>query len=119
MRRAITEHGDLGVRADFDDFHGATVGLRMLDYRYSLDRHLAFGGFIGFARYSGPTPAQGYYYGAGVQWRDLFPHWDLALDARFFDHVQRNKLLPSDPQNGDPVEWYTMQAPTLYLSRRF
>ncbi|MGH9643013.1 MAG: hypothetical protein ACRD3Q_11350, partial [Terriglobales bacterium] len=119
VRRAVTEHGDLGVRADFDDFHGAMVGLRILDYRYSLDRHLALGGFIGFARYSGPTPAQGYYYGAGLQWRDLFPHWDLALEARFFDHVQRNKLLPSDPQNGDPVEWYTMQAPTLYLSRRF
>lgn len=119
VRRAVTTNGDLGIRADLDDFHGAMVGLRMLDYRYRFDRHFALGGFIGFARYSGPTPAQGYYYGAGVQWRDLFPHWDLALDARFFDHVQRNKLLPSDPQNGDSVEWYTMQAPALYLSRRF
>jgi|GEM_PF-236872 len=118
-RRAVTTNGDLGVRADLDDFHGAMVGLRILDYRYRFDRHFALGGFVGFARYSGPTPAQGYYYGAGLQWRDLFPHWDLSLDARFFDHVQRNKLLPSDPQNGDSVEWYTMQAPTLYLSRRF
>jgi hypothetical protein len=119
VRRAVTANGDLGVRADLDDFHGAMVGVRILDYRYRFDRHLALGGFIGFARYSGPTPAQGYYYGAGVQWRDLFRHWDLSLDVRFFDHVQRNKLLPSDPQNGDPVEWYTMQAPSLYLSRRF
>jgi len=119
VRRAVTENADLGVRAEFDDFHGAMVGLRILDYRYRLDRHFAIGGFFGFARYAGPTPALGYYEGVGLQWRDLWPHWDLSLDARIFDHVQRDKLLASDPQNGDPVEWYTMQAPTLYLSRRF
>lgn len=119
VRRAVTENGDLGVRAELDDFHGAMVALRLIDYRYRFERHFALGGFLGFARYSGPTPAQGYYYGIGMQWRDLLPHWDLSLDARFLDHVQRNKLLPSDPQNGDPVEWYEMQAPSLYFSRRF
>jgi hypothetical protein len=119
VRRAVTENADLGVRAEIDDFHGAMLGLRILDYRYRIDRHFAVGGFLGFARYEGPTPALGYYEGVGLQWRDLWPHWDLSLDARIFDHVQRDKLLPSDPQNGDPVEWYTMQAPTLSLSRRF
>jgi hypothetical protein len=119
VRRAVTENADLGVRAEFDDFHGAMMGLRILDYRYRLDRHFAIGGFFGFARYAGPSPALGYYEGIGLQWRDLWPHWDLSLEARIFDHVQRDKLLASDPQNGDPVEWYTMQAPTLYLSRRF
>ncbi len=119
VRRAVTTYGDLGIRAEFDDFHGAMIALRALDYRYRLDRHLAIGGFLGFARYSGPTPAQGYYAGAGLTWRNLMPHWDLSLDARYFDHVQRNKVLPSDPQNGDTVEWYTMQAASLYLSRRF
>jgi hypothetical protein len=119
IRRAVTTNGDLGVRAEFDDFHGAMIGLRALDYRYRLDEHLAVGGFFGFARYSGPTPAQGYYLGAGLTWRNLLPKWDLSLDARQFDHVQRNKVLPSDPQNGDSVEWYTMQAASLYLSRRF
>lgn len=118
VRRAVTTNADLGVRAEFDDFHGPMVALRILDYRYRLDRHFAIGAFFGFARYAGPTPALGYYEGAGLQWRDLWPHWDLSLDARVFDHVQRNKL-PTDPQNGDPVEWYTMQAATLYLSRRF
>jgi hypothetical protein len=118
VRRAVTTNGDLGVRAEFDDFHAPMVALRILDYRYRLDRHFAIGAFFGFARYAGPTPALGYYEGAGLQWRDLWPHWDLSLDARVFDHVQRNKL-PTDPQNGDPVEWYTMQAATLYLSRRF
>jgi hypothetical protein len=119
VRRAVTENGDLGVRAELDDFHGAMLALRLLDYRYRLNQHFAIGGFFGFARYSAPTAAQGYYYGLGVQWRELFAHWDLSFDTRFFDHVQRNKLLPSDPQNGDSVEWYEMQAPSLYLSRRF
>jgi hypothetical protein len=119
VRRAVTTNGDLGVRAEFDDFHGAMIALRALDYRYRLDKHLAVGGFVGFARYSAPTPAQGYYAGAGLTWRDLLPKWDLSLDARYFDHVQRNKVLATDPQNGDTVEWYTMRAPTLYLSRRF
>ena len=119
VRRDVTTNGDLGVRAEFDDFHGAMIALRALDYRYRFDQHLAIGGFFGFARYSGPTPAQGYYAGAGLTWRDLLPHWDLSLDDRYFDHVQRNKLLPSDPQNGDSVEWYSMQAASLYLSRRF
>jgi hypothetical protein len=119
VRRAVSQNGDLGVRAEFDDFRAAMVELRILDYRYRIDRHFALGAFFGFARYAGPTAAMGYYEGAALQWRDLFPHWDLSLEARVFDHVQRDKLLPSDPQNGDPVEWYTMQAPALYLSRRF
>ncbi len=119
VRRAVSEHGDLGVRAEFDEFHAPMVALRILDYRYRIERHFAIGAFFGFARYAGPTPALGYYEGAGLQWRDLWPHWDLTLEARIFDHIQRDKLLASDPKNGDPVEWYTLQAPALYLSRRF
>jgi len=122
LRAAISTNADLGVRAELDDFKGLMLGLRILDYRYRLGEHLAIGGFAGFARYSGPTPAQGYYYGAGLQGLDLWHHWDLSLDARFFNVLQRDKLLPSDQaaaQNGDPVEWYMMQAPSLYLSHRF
>jgi hypothetical protein len=119
VRRAVSANNDLGVRAEFDDFHGAMAALRILDWRYRLDQHLAIGAFFGISRYQGPTPALGYYEGFGLQWRDVLPHWDLSLDARIFDHVQRDKLRASDPQNGDPVEWYTMQAPALYISRRF
>jgi hypothetical protein len=119
VRRAVSTNGDLGIRAEFDYFHGPLVALRVFDYRYRLAQHFAVGAFFGFVHYSAPTPALGYYEGIGMQWRDLWPHWDVSLDARVLDHVQRNKLLPSDPQNGDPVEWYTMQAPTLYISRRF
>jgi len=119
VRRAVTSNGDLGVRAEFDDFRGAMIALRALDYRYRVDPHLALGAFFGFARYSGPTPAQGYYVGAGLTWRELLPKWDLSVETRTFDHVQRNKLLASDPVNGDTVEWYSMQAASLYLTRRF
>jgi hypothetical protein len=123
VRKQVAEHQDLGVRVEVDDFNSdAMLALRIIDYRYRLDRHLAVGAFFGFARYAAPTPAQGYYEGAGVQWRDLLPHWDLSLEARYFDHLQRDKLLPSDAQalqNGDPVEWYTLFAPTLTISRRF
>jgi hypothetical protein len=119
VRHAVTTNGDLGMRVEADDFDGTMLALRVVDYRYRLDSHLAVGAFFGFARYSAPTPAQGYYAGAGLQWRNLFPHWDLSLDARYFDRLQRDKLLATDPQNGDPVEWYTMLAPSLYMSRRF
>ena len=120
VRRRVSTNQDLGVRAELDDFNSAAMlGLRIIDYRYRVTRNLAFGAFFGFARYAGPTPAQGYYEGAGLQWRDVWPHWDVSLDARYFDHLQRDKLLSTDPQNGDPVEWYTMWAPSLYISRRF
>ena len=119
VRRAVSERGDLGVRAEYDHFRGTMLALRIADYRYQLDKHLSMGAFFGFARYSGPTPAQGYYAGGSLTWRNLLGHWDLTFDSRYFDRIQRDKVLPSDPQNGDPVEWYTMQAPSLYLSHRF
>jgi hypothetical protein len=120
-RRQVAPHQDLGVRIELDDFDSnAMLGLRIIDYRYRVDRHLAIGAFFGFARYAAPTPAQGYYEGAGIQWRNLFPHWDLSVEVRNFDHLQRDKLLRSDlPTNGDPVEWYSLLAPTVTLDRRF
>ena len=123
LRGAVSAHNDIGVRAEFDYFKGLMLGLRVIDYRYRFNQHLALGLFAGFARYSAPTPAQGMYVGAGVQWLNLWHQWDLALEDRYFDAVQRDKLLLSDAAalqaTGDPVEWYRMQAPTLYLSRRF
>jgi hypothetical protein len=120
IRKRVSTNQDLGVRLELDDFNSGTLlALRIVDYRYRLDRHLALGAFVGVARYAAPTPAQGYYLGGGLQWRNLLPHWDLSLEARYFDHLQRDKLLASDPQNGDPVEWYNLLAPTLTISRRF
>jgi hypothetical protein len=119
VRRQVGTYSDLGVRAEFDYFNGPMLALRVLDYRYRLGRHLAAGLFAGYARYSGTTPAQGYYYGAGLQWRRLWRDWDASLDFRDFDYLQRDKLLSSDPQNGDPAEAYRMTALSLYLSHRF
>ncbi len=123
LRRPISTYFDAGVQADFDDFDGLMMGLRILDVRYRLGTHIAAGGFVGFARYSGPTPAQGLYYGYGLQWRNLWRHWDLSLEERSFDALQRDKVLPSEAaayQNtDDPVDWYMMQATSLTVSHGF
>jgi len=97
--------------------------LRILDYRYRLGHHIAVGGFLGYARYSGPSPAQGLYFGYGLQWRNLWRGWDLSLEQREFDALQRDKVRGSDQavlqQTADPVEWYTGGAATLSLSHAF
>ncbi len=124
LRRAVTLRGDVGVRAELEDLRGGLMaGLRILDYRYRLGHHVAVEGFVGFSRYSGPTPAQGLSYGYGLQWRNLWHGWDLSVEQRTFNALQRDKLLPSDQaalQNTqDPVEWYTGQATTLSIAHAF
>lgn len=128
LRRPVSTYFDAGVQAEFDDFDGLMMGLRILDLRYRLGTNIAAGGFVGFARYSGPTPAQGLYYGLGVQWRNLWRHWDVSLEERYFDALQRDKVLPSDaaalqdpqlPGYADPVEWYMMQATSLTIAHDF
>jgi hypothetical protein len=97
-RRAVSNHSDLGVRAEFDQVDGELLlAVRALDYRYRFDSPLAASFFIGAARYDAATPAYGYYFGAGVQWRNILPRCDLGLDLRYADKVARDKLLPSDP----------------------
>lgn len=123
LRRAITARADLGVGADLDDTDGLMVGLRILDYRYRLGHHIAVGGFVGFARYSAASPAQGYYYGYGLQWRNLVRGWDLSLEERDFNPLQRDKTRASDQavlqQTADPVEWYNARAVTLSIAHAF
>jgi hypothetical protein len=123
LRRAVTARADLGVRAELDELNGLMVGLRMLDWRYRLGHHVAVTGFLGFARYSGPSPAQGLYYGYGLQWRNLWRGWDLSLEQREFDALQRDKVRASDQavlqQTADPVEWYNGSAVTLSLAHSF
>ncbi|HLK70576.1 MAG TPA: capsule assembly Wzi family protein [Steroidobacteraceae bacterium] len=123
LRRAVTARADVGVRADLEDLDGLMVGLRILDYRYRLGHHVAAGGFVGFARYSGPSPAQGYYYGYGLQWRNLWRGWDLSLEERDFNPLQRDKVRASDQaalaQTADPVEWYEAQGTTLSIAHAF
>src|SRR4029079_326303 len=77
-RRAVSERSDLGVRAEFDDIDGNMLfSVRALDYRYRFHNPLAVSLFLGASRLDLATPAYGYYYGAGVQWRNLLPNIDV------------------------------------------
>jgi hypothetical protein len=120
-RRSVTERSDLGVRAEFDDIDGdLLLSVRALDYRYRFQNPLAVSVFVGASRLDLATPAYGYYYGAGVQWRNLFRRVDLGLDLRYGDKIARDKLLPSDPPSEKrPDSFYDLTSATLSLSYRW
>jgi hypothetical protein len=121
-RRFVSDNSDLGARVEFDNIQGhSLIGARILDYRYRFHGPLALGFFLGAARYDLATPAYGFYLGAGIQWRNLFPGWDLGVDYRYADNVARDHLLPSDPPNvGDRNDsFYNISIFTLALSRHF
>ena len=120
-RRAVSDRSDLGVRAEFDDIDGDLLfSVRALDYRYRFDSPLAVSVFVGASRLDLATPAYGYYYGAGVQWRNLLPNIDLGLDLRYGDKIARDKLLPTDPPSEKrPDSFYDLTGATLSLSYRW
>lgn len=120
-RRSVSDHSDLGVRAEFDQIDDELLlSVRALDYRYRFRSPLAVSAFAGAARYNLATPAYGYYYGVGAQWRDILPRFDLNLDVRYADKVARDKLLPDDPGTDPrPDSFYDVTGATLYLSYRW
>jgi Capsule assembly protein Wzi len=120
-RRAVSDHQDLGVRIEADDIHHrAFYNFRLLDYRYRFDNPLALGLFGGAARYNLATPAYGFTFGAGAQWRNLLPGWDLGLDYLYGIKVARLRVLPTDVQGGTrPDSFYDIDRLSLYLSRKF
>jgi hypothetical protein len=65
------------------------------------------------------TPAYSMYGGAGAQWRDILPKWDLGLDVRYAQNVARDHVLASDLQGPRPETFYKIETGLLYLSRRF
>jgi hypothetical protein len=120
-RRAVSEHNDFGARVEYDsgvDGH-YLIGFRALDWRYRFDNPLALSLFAGAARYSTITPATSLYAGLGVQWRDIWKHWDLDLDGRYGDNLARDHVLASDVQGTRPETFYRIQSLALYLSRHF
>jgi len=122
--RRASAHQDLGVSLDIDeiddDGHRALLGLHMLDYRYRINRHLAWHVFAGPARYSLATPAYGFYLGGGPQWRDVLPGWDLGFEYHRVINAQRLRDLPSDPQGGDrPDSFHNIYSWGLYVTRKF
>lgn len=120
-RRAVSDRSDLGVRLEVDDVDGHTLAsVRALDYRYRFANPLALSFFVGASRYDLATPAYGMYFGAGVQWRNVRPGWDVGLDVRQALKVARDHLLPSDPQSPiRPDSFYTVNSVSLALSKRF
>jgi hypothetical protein len=120
-RRAVSQQSDLGARVELDDVDGHTLlSVRALDYRYRFRNPLAISAFVGASRYDLATPAYGLYFGAGVQWRDIMPGWDVGLDVRQATKVARDNLLPSDPQSAlRPDSFYTISSVTVSLSKRF
>jgi hypothetical protein len=120
-RRAVSDRSDLGARLELDDVDGHTLlSVRALDYRYRFTNPLALGVFIGASRYQVGIPAYGLYLGAGLQWRDVMPGWDVGVDARTALKVARDHLLPGDAQG--PIRndtFYTIRSLSLALTRRF
>lgn len=120
-RRAVSERSDLGVRLELDRIDDALLlAVRALDYRYRFRNPLALSLFAGAARYDLATPAYGYYLGAGIQWRDVLPRFDLGVDWRYADKVARDKLLPGDPGvEPRPDSFYDINSFSLSVSHRF
>jgi hypothetical protein len=77
--------------------------------------------FIGAARYALETPAYGIYYGAGLQWRNVVPGWDVGADYRYANSVARDHLLPGDPPavGARNDSFYNISIFTRSISRHF
>ena len=119
-RRAVSANNDLGVRIEVDEVDGhSLIGVRAIDYRYRFTEHFALGAFIGATRYNVATPAYSVYFGAGAQWRDVLPKWDIGVDFRHAQNVARDHVLASDTQGVRPETFYKIETGLLYVSRRF
>ena len=119
-RRAVSEHNDLGTRLEWDEIDGhSLIGVRLLDYRYRFWGPLAADAFFGAARYALDTPAYGYYYGIGLEWRNVLPHVDVGVDFRYDDSIARDHLLPSDPHVNRPDSFYDIWGGIAKISYHF
>lgn len=123
VRRKVSTRNDVGVRLELDnDVDGYRLwSFRAVDYRFRWTPHVAFAGFFGAARYDVRLPAYGWYWGLGIQYSDVLPKWDLALDARHHEKLGRDKTLPNDPPSTPERTrmFFDMDGFTLSLSRRF
>lgn len=118
--RRVGDHNEFGARVEFDNLGSdLLIAVRAIDYRRHVSQRFSFSAFLGAARLDLATPAYGYYFGGGVQFRDLVPRWDLNIDLRYGDKVARDNLLPTDPQGGSPDNFYDILGASVYLSRRF
>lgn len=118
--RRVSERNELGVRVELDNLGSdLLLAVRAVDWRYTMSERLSVGGFLGAARLDLATPAYGYYFGGGIQIRNVVPRWDLGIDMRYGDKIARDNVLPTDPQGGSPDNFYDLLGVSVYLSRRF
>lgn len=121
-RRSVSKRGELGLGLELDQVDSRLMlSVRALDYRYRVTTHLAANAFVGVGRYEWEAPAYGWYMGAGVQWRNILPQWDLGLDGRYYDKLSRNRIQPGDPVAviDRPRLHFDVEGVTVYLSRHF
>jgi Capsule assembly protein Wzi len=119
-RRAVSTHNDLGTRVELEDVDGHTlIGVRLVDYRYRFRGPIALDAFLGAARYALGTPAYGFYYGVGAQWRNVLPGWDVGLDVRYDDTLARDHLLQGDPSGPRPDSFYYVLGAIFSISYHF
>jgi hypothetical protein len=119
VRRELT-NGSIGARVELDDVDGdLLLAVRALDYRRHLTERFAVTAFLGAARLDLATPAFGYYLGTGVELKELWPSWSLAIDLRYGDKIARDNVLPTDPQGGKDDNFYDLSGIAVYLSKRF
>jgi len=119
-RRAVTERQDLGIRVELDEVdEDWLLGVRFVDYRLRVGRHFALTAFLGAARWALETPAYGVYVGAGAEWSDILPSWNVGLDARYAPNISRDDLVPSDPAGGRSSSYREVVGLAFYVSRGF
>lgn len=122
-RRSVSERSDIGFRIELDDIdEDYLLSLRAIDYRYRLGRKIALSGFFGVARYDYGLATNGYYWGAGIQLRDVLPKWDVGVDVRHYEKLNRDKALPTDPipsPETHPRLYIDIDGTSFYITRRW
>jgi hypothetical protein len=120
-RRRISDHGELGVRLDFDELDGKSlISLRAIDYRYLLTHHLAVGAFFGVGRYDIGLPAYGWNLGGGVQYVGIMKNWDLCFEGVEFAKLSRDVVFKDDVAGpSQPRVFYNIDGFRLILSHPF
>lgn len=121
-RRPVSRRNDIGVRLEIDRIHDHDLlSVRLLDYRFRINEKLALGANVGVARYDLGLPADGAFVGAGAQYRNVLPGWDVSLEYRLYDKLTRDKGLASDPESnpGLPRRIIDLHSVSLYLTKKW